>query len=233
MASNKRQKKQVILADDSDSESSTASEPAQLITTSKPKPAYKFESDGRYHNKQRCLVICSRGITSRYRHFLEDLKTLIPHHKRESKLDASKNDKGGIGQAINDICEMRGCNSVCFLEMRKRQDAYLWLGKTGSELGPSAKFLIENVHTMDELKLTGNCMKGSRPILTFDEGFENANELKLIKCLLIDVFGTPRGHPKSKPFVDRVMSFYYCDGKVSVFDLEFGHDLAIPRDYKQ
>ena len=30
----------------------------------------------------------------------------------------------------------------------------------------------------------------------------------------MDVFGTPRGHPKSKPFVDRVMCFYYADKKV-------------------
>lgn len=24
------------------------------------------------------------------------------------------------------------------------------------------------VHTMDELKMTGNCLKGSRPLLSFD-----------------------------------------------------------------
>ena len=28
-------------------------------------------------------------------------------------------------------------------------------------------------------------------------------------------FGYPRGHPKSKSFVDRMMGFYYVDGKVS------------------
>ncbi len=56
-----------------------------------------FESDGRYHNKQRCLTLCSRGVTSRFRHLLEDLRTLMPHHKKESKLDADKGAKGGIG----------------------------------------------------------------------------------------------------------------------------------------
>ena len=176
-----------------------------------------FKSDGKYHNKQRCLIICSRGVTSRFRHLLEDLKTLIPHHKKESKLDASKSDKGGIGGAVNDIAEIRGCNSVLFLECRKRQDAYMWLGHTGKKDGPSAKFLVENIHTMDELRLTGNCMRGSRPLLTFDTAFDSdaTPELKLLKCLFTDVFGTPRGHPKSKPFVDRVMGFYYADGKVS------------------
>jgi len=173
-----------------------------------------MQSDGRYRNKQRCLVLCSRGVTARYRHLLEDLRTLIPHHKKESKLDPGKRD--GIGQAVNDIAEMRSCNTVLFLECRKRQDAYLWLGRVGGNSpGPSAKFHVTNIHTMDELRLTGNCMKGSRPILTFDESFGRIGHLKLLKELFVDVFGTPRGHPKSKPFVDRVMAFYYADERVS------------------
>jgi ribosome biogenesis protein BRX1 len=168
-------------------------------------------SDGKYRNKQRCLVLCLRGATARYRHLLEDLRTLLPHHKKESKLDCGKN---GAASAVNDIAQMRGCNTVLFLECRKRQDAYLWLGRVGDNLGPSAKFHLTNVHTMDELRLTGNCMKGSRPILTFDESFDRHGHLKLLKSLFTDVFGTPRGHPKSKPFVDRVMAFYYADKKV-------------------
>lgn len=80
--------------------------------------------------------------------------------------------------------------------------------------GPSIKFHITNIHTMDELKMTGNCMKGSRPILSFDKSFDTLDHLKLVKHVLVDVFGTPRGHPKSKPFVDRVMGFYYADKKV-------------------
>jgi ribosome biogenesis protein BRX1 len=71
---------------------------------------------------------------------------------------------------------------------------------------------------MDELRLTGNCMKGSRPILTFDESFDTLAHLKLLKELFTIVFGTPRGHPKSKPFVDRVMAFYYADKKVCLID---------------
>uniref|UniRef100_A0A7S3Q0T3 Brix domain-containing protein n=1 Tax=Chaetoceros debilis TaxID=122233 RepID=A0A7S3Q0T3_9STRA len=187
-----------------------------------------FKSDGRYHNKQRCLTLSSRNVTSRYRHLLEDLRTLIPHNKRESKLDADKTLKGGIGAAITDIAEMRGCNSVLFLECRKRKDAYMWLGHTKSSNGngPSAKFLVENVHTMDELRLTGNCMKGSRPILTFDSNFDEREELKLLKCLFTDVFGTPRGHPKSKPFVDRVMGFYYADKKIWIRNYQIMEDHA-------
>jgi hypothetical protein len=223
------EKKSVILADDDSSfsgeENASVSTEEDVDGTSKEdslpetkvetKEVFSFNSDGKYHNKQRCLILCTRGVTSRYRHLLEDLRTLIPHHKKDSKLDANKNDAGGIGRAVNDIAEMRGCNSVLLLECRKRQDAYLWVGHTGGNGGPSAKFLVENIHTMDELRLTGNCMKGSRPILTFDSAFQDREELKLLKCLFTDVFGSPRGHPKSKPFIDRVMSFYYADGKVS------------------
>ena len=169
-------------------------------------------SDGRYRNKQRCLVLCSRGVTARYRHLLEDLRTLLPHHKKESKLDPGKHT--GMGQAVNDICELRGCNTVLFLECRKRQDAYMWIGR--SKVGPSVKFHVSNLHTMDELRLTGNCMKHSRPVLSFDESFGRLDHLKLLKELFVEVFGTPRGHPKCKPFVDRVMCFFYADNRVSL-----------------
>ena len=81
--------------------------------------------------------------------------------------------RGGVGQAVNEIAEVRGCQSVLFLECRKRgMDGYLWLGRTGnnnsssgvaggSEMtektqlmtlgGPSVKFHITNIHTMDEV----------------------------------------------------------------------------------
>jgi ribosome biogenesis protein BRX1 len=171
-----------------------------------------IQSDGRYRNKQRCLVLCSRGVTARYRHLLEDLRTLMPHHKKESKLDPGDT---GMGRAVNDIAAMKSCTSVLFLECRKRQDAYMWLGRVGGQSpGPSVKFHVSNIHTMDELRLTGNCMKGSRPILSFDESFGRVGHLRLLKELFVDVFGTPRGHPKSKPFVDRVMAFYYADKRV-------------------
>ena len=42
----------------------------------------EFPSDGTYRNKQRVLLFSSRGITSRFRHLLADLRKLIPHHKK-------------------------------------------------------------------------------------------------------------------------------------------------------
>ncbi|CAN0399010.1 unnamed protein product [Ectocarpus sp. 12 AP-2014] len=44
--------------------------------------AMEFASDGTYRNKQRVLLFSSRGITSRFRHLLGDLRKLIPHHKK-------------------------------------------------------------------------------------------------------------------------------------------------------
>ena len=163
-----------------------------------------------YTNKQRVLIIASRGITARYRHLLEDFKQLIPHHKKDNKLD----DKGHIN-AVNEVAEMKSCNQVLYLETRKHQDLYMYLGHTPS--GPSAKFHVVNIHTMDELKLTGNCMLGSRPILNFDTAFDSRPHLQLIKQLLSDAFGTPLGHPKSKPFNDRVMSFFVIKNNVCKF----------------
>ncbi|RHZ10647.1 hypothetical protein DYB26_003802 [Aphanomyces astaci] len=163
-----------------------------------------------YVNKQRVLVFASRGITTRYRHFLDDLRKLLPHHKKDVKLDAKD-----TLHVVNEIAEIKGCNNTVFLEVRsarKKQDLYMWVSRTPT--GPSAKFLVQNVHTMDELKMTGNALMGSRPLLTFDAAFDETAHMQLIKALFIQVWGTPKGHPKSKPFIDRVMSFYFADGKI-------------------
>ncbi|CAM9364046.1 unnamed protein product [Ectocarpus sp. 12 AP-2014] len=174
--------------------------------------AMEFASDGTYRNKQRVLLFSSRGITSRFRHLLGDLRKLIPHHKKDVKLDVGRDES--LSSAVNEIAEIKSCNSCVFLECRKKTDLYLWAGKTPT--GPSAKFHVLNVHTMDELKLTGNSMLGSRPLLNFDAKFDQTPHWRVVKGILTDIFNTPRGHPKSKPFIDRVMSFFVADGKVWV-----------------
>jgi len=67
---------------------------------------------------------------------------------------------------------------------------------------------------MEEVKLTGNCLKGSRPILVFDKSFDLLPHLQLLKELFTQVFGTPKGHPKAKPFVDHVLSFCFLDNRI-------------------
>lgn len=80
--------------------------------------------------------------------------------------------------------------------------------------GPSVKFAVQNIHTTDELKLTGNCLKFSRPLLSFDNAFDTVPFLQMTKELLQHAFNTPKNHPKSKPFIDNVISFTYYDDRV-------------------
>lgn len=67
---------------------------------------------------------------------------------------------------------------------------------------------------MEELHFTGNCLKGSRPILSFDATFESQPHLRVIKELLTHTFGVPKGARKTKPFIDHVMGFTIADGRI-------------------
>ncbi|CAN0530761.1 unnamed protein product, partial [Ectocarpus sp. 8 AP-2014] len=69
----------------------------------------EFASDGTYRNKQRVLLFSSRGITSRFRHLLGDLRKLIPHHKKDVKLDVGRDES--LSSAVNEIAEIKSCNS--------------------------------------------------------------------------------------------------------------------------
>lgn len=75
---------------------------------------------------------------------------------------------------------------------------------------------------MEELHFTGNCLKGSRPILSFDASFDAQPHLRLIKELLLAVFGVPKGARKTKPFVDHVMGFTVADGRIWVRCYQIG-----------
>lgn len=104
--------------------------------------------------------------------------------------------------------------NTLYFECRKHTDLYLWASKTPN--GPSAKLFIQNIHTMDELKMTGNCLKGSRPLLVFDQAFDDAGSphLGLLKEMFTQMFGVPRTSRRVKPFVDHILSFSVLDGKV-------------------
>ena len=110
-------------------------------------------------------------------HLVNDLCDLIPNTKRESKIQRKEATK-----VIDEIAFERSCNNCMFWEQRKQKDLYLWLSK--SPAGPSAKFLVSNIHTTDELKLSGNCLKFSRPLLSFDQGFDSTTALRVQKELI-------------------------------------------------
>jgi ribosome biogenesis protein BRX1 len=99
-----------------------------------------------------------------------------------------------------------------FFEARKAKDLYVWMSKPPN--GPTVKFHCQNVHTMEELNFTGNCLKGSRPILSFDKAFDGQAHTRLIKEMLTHAFGVPQSSRKIKPFVDHVVGFTIADGKV-------------------
>jgi ribosome biogenesis protein BRX1 len=79
---------------------------------------------------------------------------------------------------------------------------------------------------MEELHFTGNCLKGSRPVLSFDATFDSAPHLRLLKEMFLHIFGVPKGARKVKPFVDHVMGFTIADGKIWVRNYQINE--AIP-----
>jgi len=159
-------------------------------------------------NKQRVLIFSSRGISYLARHVMKNLRLLMAHSKSEPKAELRKNFS-----VLNEIAELRNCNKVLFFDMKKKKrDLYLWMASVPD--GPTIKFLVENLHTMEGLKLTGNCLRGSRPILSFDKKFDDEPHWKLIKELFTQIFGTPKSHPKSQPFIDHVLTFTIIDNKI-------------------
>ncbi|CAJ0600038.1 unnamed protein product [Cylicocyclus nassatus] len=151
-------------------------------------------------NRERVLVLCSRGADVRTRHLMNDIKVLMPHAKGDSKLDRQKSLV-----VINEIAEMKNCTKILYFESKKQKDTYLWMSNV--ENGPSIKFLVHNMHTMMEMKMSGNCLKASRPILSFDSRFDEEPHLMLIKQVITQTFSTPNHHPRSQPFFDHVFSF--------------------------
>ncbi|KAI1104460.1 Brix-domain-containing protein [Jackrogersella minutella] len=178
---------------------------------SKGSNGHKAEApaNGVRKNKQRVLILSSRGVTYRHRHLLNDLAAMLPHGRKDAKFDS----KSKLFQ-LNELAELYNCNNVLFFEARKGQDLYVWLSKVPN--GPTVKMHLQNLHTMEELHFTGNCLKGSRPILSFDAAFDKEPYLQVIKELFLHTFGVPQGARKSKPFVDHVLGFTFADGKIWV-----------------
>lgn len=52
-----------------------------------------------FMNKQRTLLISSRGVNYRHRHLIQDLSGLLPHSRKEPKLDTKKDRSGNFSHA--------------------------------------------------------------------------------------------------------------------------------------
>ncbi|KAL2812112.1 Brix domain-containing protein [Aspergillus granulosus] len=207
-----------LLADADDTSDSDEDEDEDAVETAKKQLAAGLMP------KTRVLMLTSRGITSRHRHLLSDLTSLLPHTHKESKLDSRKK-AAGYNLLLNSLADLHSCNVIFFLEAKKNgQDLYLWLSRPPN--GPTVKFHVTNLHTMAELNtgFAGNCLKGGRGIVVFDKSFDEqgpimakpGNEYRgLIREMLRNVFCVPkRGVKGMKPFIDRVIGIYGVDGKI-------------------
>ena len=76
---------------------------------------------------------------------------------------------------------------------------------------------------MAELKMTGNCLRASRPLLSFDQNFTKDAHWQVMKELFTQIFGVPNHHPKSQPFFDHVFTFCIVDDKVTFYYYNSGH----------
>ena len=155
----------------------------------------------------KCMVLSGRGVNARQRHLLDDICLLLPHLKKESKFDT----KEGLFP-LNELAELNSCTHTLFFEPKKPQELFLWAARTPG--GPSIRFHVQNIHTLDELHMDGNCMKNTRAILSFDPSFAATEEGRLMQALLTDVFTVPEAHRKTKPYFDHVFQFSMLDDRI-------------------
>ena len=152
-------------------------------------------------NKQRTLVVFSKGIRNNERQLAKELISLMCHTKTDSTLD-----KSDIFEQLSELCKLKNCQNCIFFE-QKKHELFLWIAKFPN--GPSVKFRLSEIVLAETTKFHGNCLKASRPILSFDAEFLNSIENTLVKNLLVDCFNIPKNHPKSQPFFDKVFSFNF------------------------
>ncbi|KAI5451468.1 Ribosome biogenesis protein brx1 [Naganishia albida] len=157
--------------------------------------------------KDKVLLLSSRNTTGRMRHFMLDLQALLPHTKKDAKLDSRSNL-----YLLNELADLHSCNNSIFLEARRHEDLYMWIARTPN--GPSVKCHVQNIHTMDELKMTGNCLKGSRGIVCFDGGWDQDEHWRLLKEMITHTFSVPKTSRKLKPFIDHILTFSLLDNKI-------------------
>lgn len=154
-----------------------------------------------------------RSLEGKFKQLFLDLHNLIPHSKTEAKIE-----KKSVKDQIDALCFERSCNNFIYFEQRRHKvnDLYMWMSKSPN--GPAFKFLVQNITIMTDHKLTGNCLEYSRPVLSFDASFNDPRRphLLLLKEVLSHTFNTPKNHPKSKPFIDHVLSFNYFNGSIWV-----------------
>ena len=85
----------------------------------------------------RSRALTTVDVNPRHRHLLNDLYSLLPHSRKDAKLDT----KTKLYQ-LNELAELYNCNNVFFFEARKGKDLYLWMSKAPN--GPTVKMHLQN-----------------------------------------------------------------------------------------
>jgi ribosome biogenesis protein BRX1 len=176
-------------------------------------------SESKWKNRQRVLVVASRGVTHSERILMNNIISLLPHAKKECKIE-----RDVAIDELNEICFNHSCTNCVYFE-HKKKEFVMWIFRSPD--GPTLKFQVNNIHSLDEPKMAGNCLKHSRPILNFDSSFNDSNEpyLQLIKEMFVHVFNTPKNHPKSKPFYDHITSFMNFNNNIYFRNYQIVNDL--------
>jgi ribosome biogenesis protein BRX1 len=93
-------------------------------------------TEKKFVNKQRTLIFCARGVAASHRHFMNDIKKLLPHSKDENKFDHKADLKD-----IVDLCLIKDCSNCMFFR-KESNDLCLYMGKVPN--GPTLKFKVSN-----------------------------------------------------------------------------------------
>lgn len=153
------------------------------------------------------ILLHNRGMARQHAQVFDNIQDCIPHAKHENSMNKKHYHE------LEEIAEDRRCDTVGMIETcHKRQnenEAYFWIAACPS--GPSINFYIHDAQSIENLRLIGNVMKGSRPILQFDPKFDDGGIFELAKLSLQRLFSVPYQDPHSKPFVDRTMMFTIDD----------------------
>ena len=67
---------------------------------------FEWEKVKDWKNKQRTMIVGSRGIGFREKHLMMDLMSLLPHSKKEAKID-----KSNIQERIREVCRLNSCQN--------------------------------------------------------------------------------------------------------------------------
>jgi len=153
--------------------------------------------------RSKTLLVASRNQTSHSRYLMKNIyESLVPNIKRESKIDPNHDLS-----EITEMCSMNACTQGAYFKVVKGREYYLWIFTANN--GPSIKFQLLNIHTIEEMKTLGNALQFSRPVLSFSSEFNDKEcpERLLIARMLSRLFSVPMYDQRAKPFCDRSYHF--------------------------